>query len=184
MFEEIIEELKGRLEESVKALVHDLAKFRTGRANPDLIRGIKVDAYGTRMPIEQLASISVPDSRLIVLKPFDKNVIKDIEKAILSSDLGLTPSTDKDFIRIPFPELTEERRRELVKLSKHRVEEAKISVRNIRRDTMDRVKKLEKEGVSEDDVRRLKERVEEVVKKVVEKIDRISEQKEKEIMEI
>lgn len=184
MFDEIIEELKRRLDDSVKALIHDIAKFRTGRANPDLIKPIKVDAYGTRMPIDQLASMSVPDPRLIILKPYDKNLIKAIEKAILSSDLGLTPSSDKDFIRIPFPELTEERRKELVKLSKHRVEEAKIAVRNIRRDTMDRVKKLEKEGVSEDDVRRLKERVEEVVKEVTEKIDNIYLQKEKEIMEI
>lgn len=185
MVQQIINTAKEKMDKAVQAFTRELATIRAGRANPSLLEKITVDYYGAPTPIIQLASISAPEARLLVIQPYDKSVIKDIEKAILSSDLGLTPSNDGSVIRIAIPPLTEERRRELVKLVKKYSEDAKIAVRNIRRDANDELKKLEKNGeITEDELRGYIDDIQKLTDNHIAKIDTITKEKEKEVMEV
>ncbi|SFA41691.1 ribosome recycling factor [Parageobacillus thermantarcticus] len=185
MVQQIINTAKEKMDKAVQAFTRELVTIRAGRANPSLLEKITVDYYGAPTPIIQLASISAPEARLLVIQPYDKSIIKDIEKAILSSDLGLTPSNDGSVIRIAIPPLTEERRRELVKLVKKYSEDAKVAVRNIRRDANDELKKLEKNGeITEDELRGYIDDIQKLTDKHVAKIDEITKEKEKEVMEV
>lgn len=176
---------EDRMKKAVSNLSRELASLRAGRANPSLLEKIQIDYYGAPTPLNQLAGVSVPEARLLLIQPYDKSVVDDIEKAILKSDLGLTPSNDGDVIRITIPPLTEERRNELVKLVKKYAEENKVSVRNVRRDINDDLKKSEKNGeITEDELRRLTDDVQKLTDKYVSEIDKVAEEKEKEIMEV
>ena len=184
MIDEVLSECSEKMAKSIDALKKDFTRIRTGRASTAILDGIKVDCYETQMPLEQLASLSVPESRLITIKPWDQSVIGEIEKAILKSELGLTPMNDGKIIRIPIPPLTEERRRELVKVAKKMAEEGKISVRNHRRDSNEMLKELKNEKeISEDDFFRAQEEVQKVTDEYTKKIDEVTAEKEKEIME-
>jgi ribosome recycling factor len=183
--QEVLEELRQGMDKSISSFNAELAKVRTGRASTALLDGIKVDYYGTPTPLNQLATISVPESRLITIQPWDANSISDIEKAIMKSDLGLTPQNDGKIIRITIPTLTEERRRDLVKLVKNMAEDYKVALRNQRRDSNDFLKELKKEKeISEDDFFRLQDKVQEVTDEYVKKVDELVKVKENEIMEI
>lgn len=170
---------------AAESLKKDLASIRTGRASLALLDGINVNYYGTMTPLTQLATLGIPDSRQITIQPWEQKIIPEIEKAILKSDLGLTPGNDGKVIRLNIPMLTEERRKQLVKVAKKRAEEAKIAVRNIRRDIMDELKKMEKEKhLSEDDVKRFQEEVQKTTDSYIGRVDEILQHKEKEIMEV
>lgn len=185
MFSTIKKETMERMEKTVQTLKRDLATLRAGRATPSLLDKITVHYYGSDMPINQMANISVPEPRLLVIQPWDKSALGEIEKAIQKSDLGLTPSNDGNLIRIAIPALTEERRAELVKVVKKTGEEAKVAIRNIRRDANEDVKKLEKNGeVSEDDARRGQDEVQKLTDRFIREADEQVEAKEKEIMEV
>ena len=174
-----------KMEKTLEALKKEFTNIRTGRANPQVLNGLTVDYYGVPTPINQMSSISVPEAQLLQIKPYDKNTLKDIEKAILSSSLGLTPLNDGTVIRINFPALTEQRRRELAKVVKSTSENAKVAIRNIRRDINDQLKKLEKDNlISEDDLKGYNDEVQKMTDKWVEKIDLAAKEKEKLIMEI
>ncbi|HOB91814.1 MAG: ribosome recycling factor [Bacillota bacterium] len=163
----------------------EFASIRTGRANPALLDGVLVDYYNTPTPLNQLASISVPEPRLLVLQPYDKSAISNIEKAILKADLGLNPTNDGNVIRVSIPHLTEERRRDLVKVARKKAEELKVAVRNARRDANEALKKLEKEkSISEDELRIALEEVQELTDKYITEIDNLLKRKEEEIMEV
>lgn len=169
----------------IQSTKKEFASIRTGRANPALLDGILVDYYNTPTPLNQLANISVPESRLLVLQPYDKSAIGNIEKAILKSDLGLNPSNDGNVIRISIPHLTEERRRDLVKVVRKKTEELKVAVRNVRRDCNESLKKLEKDKViSEDELRIALDEVQELTDKYTAQIDALLKSKEDEIMEV
>ncbi len=184
MIEEVFEETKERMGKSIETLKIELKRIRTGRASLSLLDGIRVDYYGTQTPLKQMASLSVPESRLIIIQPWDVSVIKDVEKAILKSDLGLTPSSDGKIIRISIPPLTEERRKELVKLIGGNCEEFKIGIRNIRRDSNDLLKSLKKEGeISEDDAFKAQEEIQKITNEHIDQIEKIYQEKEKEILE-
>lgn len=184
MLNEIYEETKDRMEKSIIALQNELKRIRTGRATTSLLDGIRVDYYGTLTPLNQMATLSVPESRLIVIQPWDVSVVKEVEKAIQKSDLGLTPSSDGKVIRISIPPLTEERRKELVKLVNKTCEEYKVSVRNIRRDSNELVKGLKKEGdVSEDEAFKAQDEIQSITDKHIDRVDSIYKEKEKEILE-
>jgi ribosome recycling factor len=185
MQREIRNKTTERMTGAIEALKKEFASIRTGRASLALLDGIAVDYYGTPTPLHQVASLSVPESRLIAIQPWEKNLIPLIEKAIMKSDLGLTPSNDGKVIRIGIPILTEERRKQLVKVVRKRAEESKVAVRNIRRDSNDELKKLEKaEHVSEDEVKKEQEEIQKITDAFVKKVDEILEHKEKEIMEV
>lgn len=185
MVKEILKETENRMKAVIEATRKELAAVRTGRANTALLDRVTVDYYGTPTPINQLANISAPEARLLVIQPWDKGILKDVEKAILKSDLGLVPTNDGAVIRIAIPQLTEERRRELVKLVKKEAEEKRVAVRNIRRDTNEHIKAGEKKGqVSEDDSRRGQEDIQKLTDKYIAEIDRLVEHKEKEILEV
>jgi len=184
MLNSIYEESRERMEKSIIALKNELKRVRTGRASLSLLDGIRVDYYGTQTPLNQMASLSVPESRLITIQPWDTSVINSIEKAILKSDLGLTPASDGKIIRISIPPLTEDRRKELVKRVNKTCEEYKVAVRNIRRDSNDMVKELKKEGeVSEDEAFKAQDEIQKITDAHIEKIDAIYQEKEKEILE-
>ncbi len=184
MKEEILDEMRQKMNRTLQALERELKKIRTGRASAALLEGLKVECYETVMPIEQVASISVPESRLIVVQPWDKSIIGNIEKAILKSDLGLTPMNDGQIIRISIPPLTEERRKELAKLAKREAEECKISIRNHRREANEMFKELKNEKeISEDDFYKAQNEVQKITDEFIEKIDQITAKKEKEILE-
>lgn len=177
----LIEKMEGMLEHLKK----ELAGIRTARASVSLLDGIKVDYYGTLTPIKQVASISTPDARSITVQPWDPNLITEIERAIMKSDLGLNPANDGKMIRIPIPQLTEERRKDLVKLVKKIGEDTKISVRNIRREVIEKVKKDQKEGlISEDDMKRGQEEAQKLTDQYIQKVDEIIIKKEHEILEV
>jgi ribosome recycling factor len=177
-------ETRERMGKSIDALETELKRVRTGRASLNILDGIRVDYYGTQTPLDQMASLSVPESRLIVIQPWDATVIKDIEKALLKSDLGLTPSSDGKLIRLAIPPLTEERRKELVKVTSKMCEDHKVAVRNIRRDSNEFLKMAKKEGdVSEDDLFKGQDQVQEITDEFVKRIDDIFQEKEKEILE-
>lgn len=185
MLQQLLQDLDERMNKGIDSLRREFASFRTGRANPSILDRITVDYYGTATPINQLANISVPESRLIVIQPWDKSTIALIEKAILSSDLGLNPTNDGTVIRLVIPQLTEERRKEMVKLCRKKAEEAKVALRNIRRDINDDIKALEKaKEVTEDDAKRAMDDVQKATDKFIQKADEVLSQKEKDIMEV
>lgn len=184
MKEQVFQNMESSMEKAIAAYQKELGRLRTGRASPALLEGIRVDYYGTPTPINQTASINIPESRLIVIQPWDKSTIESIEKAIQKANLGLSPANDGSVIRIAIPPLTEDRRKELVKLAKKMAEDCKISVRNIRREANDSLKKLEKDKeISEDEYHRATEEVQKSTDERVEKIDQIMETKQKEILE-
>lgn len=180
--------LKDATDKMAKAVAHlkeDLAAIRTGRAAPALLNRVTVDYYGTTVPLNQLTSISVPEPRLLMITPFDKNAIGSIEKAIQTSDLGITPSNDGNVIRLAFPPLTEERRKDLVKSVHHRAEEARVAVRNVRRHSKEEMEKLEREHViSEDDLKRAEKELQKLTDQHVADVDDIQRHKEQELMEV
>jgi len=185
VIKEIISEAEERMKKAIDVLRKDFASLRAGRATPALLDKILVDYYGVPTPINQMANISVPEPRLLVIQPWDKGVISTIEKAILKSDLGLTPNSDGNVIRLSIPQLTQERRTELVKVCKKKAEEARVAIRNIRRDANDQLKDFEKEGeISEDDTRRGQDEVQKLTDKCVKDVDQVLERKEQEIMEV
>jgi ribosome recycling factor len=181
----IFDELKANMEKAIRAFEKSLNKVRTGRASLSLLDGIKVEYYGVPTPLNQVATLSVPESRLILISPWDNSIIGNIEKAIQKSDLGLTPTSDGKLIRLSIPPLTEERRKELVKVVRRLSEECKINLRNVRRDANDQLKTLKKDNdISEDEFYAYQEEVQEVTDKYIETADSIVVSKEKEIMEI
>jgi ribosome recycling factor len=185
VIKDAIREAEIKMKASLQALEEDLARIRTGRASPALIEKLPVEYYGTPTPLQQLATISVPEPRQLLIKPFDASSLKDIEKSILTSDLGLTPNNDGKAIRLNLPPLTEDRRRDLAKVVSTRLEEARVSVRNIRRDSIKDMREFEEEKlISEDDLQRGEKEIQELIDKVVDQINEIGEAKEKEIMEV
>jgi ribosome recycling factor len=184
MIQEILSECREKMDKSVSALKKDFMKIRTGRASTALLEGIKVDCYDSQMPLEQVASLSVPESRLIMIKPWDQSIIGEIEKSILKSELGLTPMNDGKLIRISIPPLTEERRKELAKLAKKMAEENKISIRNHRREANEMIKELKNEKeISEDEMYKSQDEVQKITDDFIKKVDAITAEKEKEIIE-
>ena len=184
MKDEILSELSDKMNNSIEALKKEFVRLRTGRATPALLDGIKVNCYESQMPIDQVASISVPESRLITIKPWDQSVIKEIEKSILKSELGLTPMNDGKIIRISIPPLTEERRKELAKMAKKMAEEGKIAVRNHRREANDMFKELKNEKeMSEDEMFKAQDGVQKITDDFIARIDSVTAEKEKEILE-
>lgn len=184
MKDEILSELDDKMNSSIEALKRDFIRLRTGRASTALLDGIKVNCYESQMPIDQVASISVPESRLITIKPWDLSIIKEIEKSILKSELGLTPMNDGKIIRISIPPLTEERRKELAKVAKKMAEDAKIAIRNHRREANEMLKELKNEKeLSEDEMYRAQDEVQKKTDDFISKIDKINSEKEKEIIE-
>lgn len=173
------------MEKAVASFRRELATVRAGRANPSILDKVMVDYYGASTPLNQLAGISVPEARLLVIQPYDKSIINDIEKAIQKADLGLSPSNDGDKIRIAIPQLTEERRKELAKLVKKYAEEGKVAIRNIRRDSNDDLKKAEKDSeITEDDLHHDTDEIQKLTDKEIQRIDTVAAEKEKEIMEV
>jgi len=182
---DIQERANKKMQKSVEAVRDEIVRIRTGKATTALLETIRVECYGSKVPLKQVANLGVPEARLLLIQPWDKNLLPEIEKAIFQSNLGLTPNNDGKVIRLPIPTLTEERRKELVKLVKKLGEEGKIAIRNIRRECNDELKKGEKSGnFSEDNSERGVKKMQEITDNHIEKIDEIIEQKEKEIMEI
>ena len=177
--------LKERMEKSIGAFKEKLSEIRAGRANPAILNKVKIDYYGTPTPINQVAGVSVPEARLIVIQPWDISVLKDIEKAILASDIGLNPNNDGKVIRLAFPELTEERRKDLAKEIRKIAEEAKVSIRAIRRDGIDEAKEKQKNSeITEDELKSAETEIQKITDKYIDEIDKILADKEKEIMSV
>ena len=177
--------LKERMEKTISVYAEKLAEVRAGRANPAILNKVKIDYYGTPTPINQVAGISVPEARMILIQPWDLSVLKDIEKAILTSDIGINPNNDGKVIRLAFPELNEERRKELVKEIKKMAEEAKIAIRAVRRDGIEEAKSEQKQGnITEDELKQAENEIQKITDKNIEEIDQILEKKEKEIMSV
>lgn len=180
-----MKELKDKMSQAVKAYSRNLATVRAGRANPALLDSVQVEYYGALTPLNQLASVTVPEARLLLITPFDKSALTDMEKAIQKADLGLTPSNDGNVIRISIPPLTEERRKELVKVVGKFAEESKVQIRNIRRDANDQLKKAEKNGdITEDELRSYQDDVQTETDNFIKQIDQLTKEKEQEIMEV
>lgn len=185
MIDEVLTNLREEMSGTLDAMRRELARTRTGRASTTLLEGITVNYYGAKTPLNQVATIGAPEPRLLVIQPFDRSVIADIERAILQSDLGLVPVNDGKLIRIPIPELTEERRREIVKHTRKTAEEYRVSLRNHRRDAVDMLKALEKDkDITEDDLRRGQEKVQEITKDYSERLEKLLKSKEDEILEV
>jgi ribosome recycling factor len=185
MLDDVLSDLRASADKSMEALRRDLAKVRTGRAHPSMLDGIRVDYYGTATPLAQMATVNVPEPRLLTVKPWDKGQVKAIDKAIREGDLGLNPQVDGDLIRIPIPALTEDRRKDLVKVIKKNGEECKVAIRKHRRDAMEMVDQLEKDGeVSEDDAERGRKKVEDLTAELVKGVDVVIAGKEKDVMEV
>jgi len=185
MIEEFLNDAEARMKKSVEALREELVTLRTGRASPALVEHLMVNYYGVPTPLIQIAGITAPEPRLLVIQPWDLSALKEIERAILTSELGLTPTTDGRVIRLAIPYLTEERRRELVKRVRQRVEACKVALRNIRRDTLEDLEEAKKEKlISEDDLYRAKDDLQELTEKYYEAAEKVGEAKEKEIMEV
>ena len=177
--------IKDRMEKSLDAFAQKLSEVRAGRANPAILNKVKIDYYGTPTPINQVAGVSVPEARLIVIQPWDASVLKEIEKAILASDIGINPNNDGKVIRLAFPELNEERRKELVKDVKKMAEEAKVAIRTIRRDGIDEFKTKQKNSeITEDDLRNAETEIQKITDKEIEEVDKILADKETEIMSV
>lgn len=185
MLELIYEDMEDKMKNCIGALHREYAALRTGRASISLLDGIKVSYYGTPTPLNQVATLSAPDPHLITIQPWDSSVIKNIEKEILKSDLGLNPSNDGKIIRLPIPQLTEERRKQLVKIVKKYAEEAKVSLRNSRRDALEHIKQLEKnKEISEDDLHRGQIKVQEITDNFTKQVTTVQEHKEEEISQV
>ena len=185
MIQDVLKDAEGRMGKAMDALRRDLAGIRTGRASPSLVDRLTVEYYGTPTPLNQLAGVSVPEPRLLVIQPWDRGTMGAIEKAIQKSELGLNPSNDGQVIRIPIPPLTEERRKQLVKLVHNHVEEGKVAVRNIRRDAMASVRELMHERmISEDDERRAEHQIDDLAKRFTDEADKIGRAKEHEVLEV
>jgi ribosome recycling factor len=184
MKDEILSEMSSKMEKTIEALDRELKKMRTGRASTSILEGIKVECYGTQMLLNQVASFSSPESRLLIVQPWDQSIIGDIEKSILKSGLGLTPLKDGKLIRISIPPLTEERRKELAKMAKKTAEDSKVAIRNQRREANEMLKDLKKEGeISEDEMYKYQDKVQKITDEFIEKIDAIEKEKETEILE-
>ncbi len=185
MIEELLEDAKRRMDKSVETALHEFNTVRTGRASAALLDRIAVDYYDQRTPVKQLATINVPEPRMLTIQPFDPSTLKSIERAIMESDLGLQPASDGKIIRLPIPPLTEERRKELVKVVRHLAEEGRVAVRNVRRDCMHDLKELARDGdVGDDEERRAEERLQKFTDEHVTRIDELLKRKEDEIMEV
>lgn len=184
MADERIEKYESKMTKTLESLEKELSTVRAGRANPHILDKITVDYYGASTPLQQVANVTVPEARMIQIQPWEASLIKEIQKAILSSDLGLNPNTDGKIIRLVLPELTEERRKELVKDVKKKGEAAKVAVRNIRRDANDAYKKLAKQDVSEDEIKELEDKIQKLTDKFVKNIDKAVEEKSKEILTV
>lgn len=185
MINDLLRETEAKMKKSAEALRHHLGSIRTGRASPALVEQLHVDIYDSMMPLNQLANITVPDAKMIVIQPFDGSALKAIIKAIQNSELGINPTDDGRLIRLVLPPLTEERRRDLTKTVRHRVEEARVSIRNIRREGVDEVREYEKEKlISEDDAKRGIEKLQELTDRYVREVEHIGATKEAEVMEI
>ena len=178
-----LQQYDDKMKKTVEFLEADYATIRAGRANPHVLDKLRVDYYGTPTPIQQVGNITIPEARMIQIAPWEKSLIKDIEKAILASDIGITPSNDGSVIRLVFPELTEERRKDLVKDVKKKAEEAKVAARNVRRDGNDAFKKLAKE-ISEDEVKQLEDELQKLTDKYIKDMDKLMEEKSKEILTV
>jgi ribosome recycling factor len=185
MTDDVLKDLKGRIERAVEDLRGHLAKIRTGRANLGMLDGIKIDYYGTPTPLAQCAALAVPEPRLITVKPWDKSIMKDVEKAIREANLGLNPMTDGELIRLPIPPLTEERRKDIAKQVKQKGEDHRVAVRNERRDANEKLKTLQKDKkITEDDQKRATEKVQKETDAGIARIDELIVKKEKEVMEV
>ena len=185
MIDDVLTDASRRMDKTVEATKHEFTTIRTGRASAALLERVQVNAYGTKMPINQVATIGVPEPRLLTITPFDKSIMRDIEKAIMESDLGLTPGNDGNVIRLTIPELTEERRKELVKVVHGIAEEGRVSIRNVRRDIMHDLRELKKEGeVGGDDEHRAEEALQKLTDERVTEIDNLLKGKEQEILEV
>lgn len=185
MLKEVYKEAEDRMKGAIQALEDDLAGIRTGRASPALVEKLQVDYYGVPTPLIQLASISVPEPRSLLIRPFDASSLRDIERGIQTSDLGLTPNNDGKAIRLNLPPLTQERRVELVKIVNHRIEESRIAIRNVRRDSIKDLREFENEKmISEDDLKRGEEEMQKITDRYIEEINEIGDRKEKEILEV
>ena len=182
--DERLQQYDSKMQKAYDFLATDFAAIRAGRANPHVLDRIRVDYYGTPTPIQQVGNVSVPEPRIIQIAPWEKNLIKDIEKAIIASDVGITPSNDGSVIRLVFPELTEERRKDLVKEVKKKGEEGKVAIRNIRRDGNDAFKKLAKGDVSEDEIKQLEEKLQKLTDKYIKDVETLVEDKSKEILTV
>jgi ribosome recycling factor len=185
MLEEVLTDAEKKMSRAVEVLEHDLTTIRTGRASPALVDRLHVEYYGSEMPLNQVAGVTAPEARMLVIQPWDKSAITAIEKAILKSELGLTPSNDGTLIRIVLPQLTEERRRDLVKLVHRRVEEGRVAVRNVRREAHDDLRDLRKENMAtEDDLKQGEGRLQRLTDRYVAEADRVGQRKEAEVMEV
>ncbi|MDE7429528.1 MAG: ribosome recycling factor [Lachnospiraceae bacterium] len=182
--DERLKPYEEKMKKSYDFLVNDLAAIRAGRANPHVLDKIKVDYYGTPTPIQQVGNITVPEARVLQIAPWEKSLIKEIEKAIMASDVGITPSNDGSLIRLVFPELTEERRKDLVKDIKKRGEDNKVAIRNTRRDGNDALKKLAKTEISEDEIKELEDKLQKMTDKFIKDVDKLVEEKSKEILTV
>ncbi|MBT8212013.1 MAG: ribosome recycling factor [Acidimicrobiia bacterium] len=183
MMEELLDDAKTKMDQAIVHTQDEFATVRTGRANPGLLHRVTVDYYGTQTPLQQLAGFSVPEPRLLVVNPYDQSAIGEIEKAIQKADLGLTPSNDGHVIRLAFPELTEDRRKELIKVARHLAEEGRVAVRNVRRHTKDSLEALEGD-ISEDDIRRAEKELQDYTDDAVHRLDELLEHKEAELLEV
>lgn len=184
MLNDLYKELEEKMKKTVENYKSEISKLRTGRATPAILEAIKVDYYGSKLPINQIASILVPEPRLLVIQPWDQNAVGEIEKAIKSAGIGLNPQVEKGVIKIPIPPLSEERRKELIKLVQKLAEDSRVAVRNIRRDGIEKAKALEKEKkISEDDRKTAEKKIQELTDKYIEEIDKLLKNKEKEILE-
>ncbi|HHY06028.1 MAG TPA: ribosome recycling factor [Clostridia bacterium] len=185
MFKDVFKEAEAKMKKTIEVLRRDFSTLRAGRANPALLEKIKVEYYGTLTPINQLANISAPEPRLLTVQPWDKSVLEEVEKAILKSDLGLNPSNDGNILRITIPQLTQESREELVKTIKKKTEEAKVSIRNIRREANDNIKCKEKDkGISEDIAKKAQDEIQKITDQYIKETERVCIAKEREIMEV
>ena len=185
MVEDVLTEAENKMNKTLEVLKRELASIRTGRASPALVERLQVEYYGVPTPLNQVATISAPEPRLLVIQPWEKGMIGTIEKAILKSDLGLTPTNDGKVIRLAIPQLTEERRREMTKIVKKRTEEGRVALRNLRRDALEELKKAEKEKlISEDDMKRGQDKLQKLTDSYIAKADEVGQRKEQEIMEI
>lgn len=179
-----VEEAKDHMEKSIAHFSHALAKIRAGRAMPSMLDGLVVQYYGNPTPISQVASVNTPDAKTLVIKPWEKNMISEIEKAIINSDLGLNPQNDGEMVRLNIPPLTEERRKDLVKQSRNEAEHGRVSIRNVRKEANDHIKRLLKENVSEDAVKKAEARIQDLTNDFVKKVDELLAKKEEEIMTV
>lgn len=185
MVDDILHDVEDRMQKSIKSLQKDFTAIRTGRANPAMFEGIRVNVYGSEMPLNQVATISIPEPRLVVIQPWDRSNLGEIEKAIHKSDLSVNPSNDGNLIRIQIPELTEERRKEYVKLAKQKAEECKVSIRNIRRDGNEMIKSLEKDKeITEDESKTAQDKIQKLTDKYVDETQKTTDNKEKEILSL